>query len=158
MEQIIDRYWPIWVTDVTPGIAHNPASAGVISREVITALAKRGAAPLSAEIMVKPGLLSGPKATRHSNKGDAPAEQEWLSLPKSLRAPMAILKDERTAELIYRLKEVDGSLHLALDLGYKRKSNRRLINMVVSAYRPVLSELLGRIANGVLTRVFRKLG
>jgi hypothetical protein len=160
MEQIIDRFWPMWVTDTLVGGSHEPALAGVLSRDVIAALSGRGVAPESAEIMIKPGLFSGPKALRHAGAGDALSEAEWLSLPQLLRRPEAVLVDEQTGALLYMLPADADRPQLAVRLDYKTRLGRKTLvtNMVVSAYRSAIADIRSRASSGLLTLLMGKIG
>lgn len=153
MQGIIERHWPLWLADVQTKARHEPGLVGVLSRETIGALTSRGVAPASAEIMVNPGLLVGPKATRHDYAGDALLPEDWLALPQLLRRPTAVLIDSRTGRLIFVLRPTNGQApQLALALDYRTRIRREtvLTNSVVSAYRPLTMTLLQRIASGGL--------
>lgn len=79
----IDHGWNDWVTKALAGEAQRPGLVATISNEVLSALEKAGLPlPASAEVMVRPGLLHGPKAIRHGHKGDALEE----ALAQSARA------------------------------------------------------------------------
>ncbi len=149
---LIDRAWPIWVADVVAGGSHNPGLAGTLDRALVRKLETMDLAPASAEIMLRPGLIRGPKATRHERKGDALSEAVWLSLPARLRNPQAVLLDTRSGRLLYLLRSEDERLpQLALALDYKvRKPRKTIVNLVVSAYRPKIAELKRRLAGGRL--------
>jgi len=160
MSEIIDRYWPTWVADTLVGGSHEPALAGVLSRDVIAALTGRGVAPESAEIMIKPGLVTGPKALRHAGSGDALSEAEWLSLPRLLRRPDAVLLDQQTGALLYLLPADAGRPQLAIRLDYKTRLGRKAVvtNMVVSAYRAAIADARARVSSGILSLLLGKVG
>lgn len=160
MENIIDRSWPTWVADILVGGKHEPALAGVLSRDVISALEAKGIAPLSSEILMKPGLISGPKATRHKTSGDALSDEDWLTIPNLLRRPDAVLLDQSSGAIVYLLPKSGSRPQLAVWLDYRMKIKRVVVtsNMVVSAYRPNSSEISRRIASGDLLLLLGSIG
>jgi hypothetical protein len=151
---IIDRAWPMWIAAIKEERNHHaPALAGSLRPAVIKDLETRGRAPVSAEIMVKPGLVVGPKANRHATKGDAFTEHEWLTLPSRLREPIAILFDPRTGRLLYVLPGDDGASQMVVALDYWEKGRdreRRQMNLARSAYHPVMRTLRDRVRAGQL--------
>lgn len=158
LQSIIQRAWPTWVADTTLKGSHEPGLAGIMSRELITALGEKGIAPASAEIMVKPGLLLGPKALRHANVGDALTPQQWLMLPELLKSPKAVLIDNQSGNLLLLLggDSVDGQLAIALD--YVLKKPKSTVNLAISAYRPKPDALLNRMVSGLITLILGSLG
>ena len=142
------------------GGTHEPALAGVLSRDLIAALGRRNIAPSSAEIMLKPGLIIGRKATRHEGSGDALSEADWLMIPQLLRRPDAVLLDKNSGALLYLLPKSENRPQLAVSLGYRMKIRRVVMtsNMVVSAYLPKEAELLRRLASGALSLIFGRVG
>lgn len=161
IEGLIDRAWPLWVADTLVKGSHTPGVVGVLQRDVIEALAERNVAPASAEMMVQPGILIGPKAARHELAGDALTPMQWLILPRLIRRPAAVLLDEGSGNLIYLLGESDGKTpQLAVALDYRLRRNRKTLttNTVVSAYVPSPGSILGRIAGGLLTLILGSVG
>tara|TARA_R110002094_G_scaffold172796_1_gene154228 strand:+ start:1216 stop:1578 length:363 start_codon:yes stop_codon:yes gene_type:complete len=61
LDAVIDRHWPLWVTETRAGLRHQPALAGALSDELPTALAGRGFAPGSSEIVVRPRRSTRPQ-------------------------------------------------------------------------------------------------
>lgn len=154
---LVSDRWRLWVaTTIADEGRAKPAMVGVIGSDVIEALSTRDIAVRSAEIMVRPGLVAGPKATRHLAKGDALTPDEWMQLPLYLRAPKAVLIDTDTGRLIYLLDMPDRDAQLAVHLDYLKKGE--VTNMVVSAYHPVLEEIRRRVSNGGLRLLVGLLG
>lgn len=149
---LIERVWRHWVTTTREGTDHDPGLVGVLSPEIVAALQARGIAPATAAVAVKPGLLVGPKAKRHEAVGDAIAETTWLGLTRQLLQPKAVLFDEKSQRLIYILDQ-DGGAQLAVAIDYPFTVDRKkgVTNMVVSAYRPKLQNILERVVSGALT-------
>lgn len=159
MADIIDRSWPMWVADIEARGSHEPGLAGVLGHDLIEALAAGGRAPVSAEIMVKPGLLVGPKALRHEFAGDALTSEQWVRLPALLRQPRAAMIDNRTGKLILLLGAPDRGAQVAVSLDYfVKKPTKGLINLVISAYRPELGALRNRLAADMLQLLLGKIG
>ncbi|RUS64880.1 hypothetical protein EGN72_02495 [Pseudorhodobacter sp. E13] len=162
MAGTIDRYWPIWLVEAETGKRSQPGLVGVLSQDVLLGLRQRNITAETAELLINPGLVAGPKARRHANAGDALTSSEWLLLPQLLRAPLAVLLDERTGRLIYLMQTgVDGrGPQLAVALDYRTRINRETstANIIVSAYRPLQADILGRLAGGLLSLVTGKVG
>lgn len=160
LDGIIDRHWPVWLADTMVRGRHEPGLAGVLSRDLIAALAARGSAPASAEIMVNPGLVRGPKADRHEAAGDAFSAADWLALPKLIRRATAVLIDNRTGKLILILPGDDRVPQLAIELDSKtgRQAGTGTWNLVTSAYRVRPSDLIGRLSGGLLALILGQLG
>jgi hypothetical protein len=162
MADRIDAHWPGWVTDTVAGTSHEPALVGVIGRDVIEALARRGVTPVSSEMMIKPGLLVGPKARRHADAGNALTPEQWQDLPQRIRAPVAVLLDKKSGALIYILPGDATVPQLALRVDYlaRRKPGEKdvMLNMIVSAFNVRRADLLGRIAGGLIALLTGGLG
>lgn len=157
LQGIIERAWPTWVADTMVRGSHEPGLAGVMSRALISALDARGISPASAEIMVKPGLLMGPKAARHEGGGNDLSIAEWLSLPERLRTPTAVYRDIRTQRLIFVAgdqSQVSSQLAVAMDYRIKIDRKKSIMNMVVSAYAPKPEDIRARIIAGDLELIF----
>ncbi|PWE28978.1 hypothetical protein C4N9_09165 [Pararhodobacter marinus] len=110
---------------------------------------------------MRPGVLRGPKATRHEAAGDALTPEQWEALPRLLRNPAAVFVDNRTGSLVYVLKDArDARPQLAVRIDYTLRQNRetRVLNAIVSAYRANPSSLAARLAGGVLELIFGAFG
>jgi len=162
MTGIIDRYWPLWLAEAETGKRSQPGLVGVLSQDVLSRLRQRNIAAETTELLVNPGLVSGPRARRHANAGDALTPSEWLLLPQLLRAPLAVLLDESTGRLIYLLQTGENGRgpQLAVALDYRTRINReaRTANAVVSAYKLLQTDILGRLAGGLLSLLLGKVG
>lgn len=152
----IDAAWSNWVTEtIATGGRTRPGLAGVLGADVIDALERRTIAPLTAEVQVRPGLLAGPKATRHELAGNALAVEDWTSLPERLRSPLAVLLDKDSGNLLYILPARAGRAQIAITLDYRMKGSEGAVstNMIISAYRPVIAEVMRRLSSGTLELV-----
>ena len=149
---LIDQAWPRWLAEARTEPDHSAGLAGALSVEVIAALQGRGIAPASAEILVSPGLLRGPKADRHKAKGDHLSDDEWQSLPSALRKPQLVLLDTESGRLIYILgsEGVTPQLAVRLDYWQRTRGGRKVANMIVSAYRVDMADIRRRIKSGAL--------
>jgi hypothetical protein len=156
----IDRAWADWVPRALAGDMTEAQLAGVLGREVVEALEARGRAPSTADIMVPPSLLSGPKARRHETAGDALSTEDWLALSQRLRVPSAVLLDERSGALLILLAGSERVPQLAVRLDYAtgKRTPGGVTNMVVSAYRPKVADILGRVAGGLLSLLLGAVG
>lgn len=162
LEGAIDRHWPAWIADTSAQASHDPGLVGVIRKDVIDALAARGIAPASSEIMIKPGLLVGRKAERHLGAGNALTELQWLNLPQVVRKPLAVYLDKKSGALLYILPGAGSLPQLALRIDYlasrKAREKEVLLNMIVSAFNVRRTDLAGRIAGGLLELLTGGLG
>lgn len=156
---LVDQSWRDWVGGDADS-TKRPHLVGVLSQEVIAALKARDALPVSAEIMMRAGLAHGDKARRHQKAGDDLSSVEWLTLPALLRDPLAVYVDTRSGALIYFLRSPDGLPQLAVRvdqaLGRRRKDGG-VTNMIVSAHRVDLVDILGRIKGGELEALVGRL-
>lgn len=153
LAQVVDAAWIKWVDDtLTVGGRAKPGLIGVISHDVIDSLAAKGIGPQTADMQVRPGLLAGPKATRHEAAGNALSPNDWVQLSERLRKPLAVLLDKKSGNLLYILSAQEGQSQIAVSLDYRVKGENGSLttNMVVSAYRPVIAEVLRRLSNDTL--------
>lgn len=145
--------WNQWVKETVDGTSHEPGFLGVLGQDVIEALGMRDMKPVTGSISVKPGLVAGPKAARHEKMGNALSDANWADLPDMIRTPLAVLRDEKTGKLLYVLPDETGVAQIAveLDFVYTAQRQKGVTNMVVSAYRAKLSDLIWRLARGEIT-------
>lgn len=147
----IEKAWAAWIEETIEGRSHAPGLLGTVDPGDVRALADRGLAPKSAEVLVRPGLLRGPKARRHAEKGDALTRDDWRALPELFRRPRAVFLDLSSENLIYLLDAGDGAAQLAMNFQYVRKGDA--FNMVVSAYRVEIGSLRGRLSAGQIALI-----
>lgn len=159
LEGIIERHWPVWIADTLVGGRHDPGLVGFLSRGVTSALAERGIAPASAEVMLRPGLVVGPKADRHESAGNALSPEQWLTLPRLFRNAQAIYLDRKTGALVYVLPGEGRQPQLAVRVDYltkvRRSEDPSLLNMVVSAFLAKVDDILGRSRGGLLELIWK---
>ncbi|HWO99182.1 MAG TPA: phage minor head protein [Methylococcus sp.] len=139
-----------WLDEVRTGRRHDSALVGTLHRYDVAELIVRGYSPESAEILVKPGLILGPKAKRHADAGDALSDSQWDTLPERLLDPIAVLFDRKNGSLIYVLPGEDRAPQLAIRTDVQFKKPKTTSNLIVSAYRPKMDDLRQRIARGDL--------
>lgn len=153
LEAIVSKAWPVWLSEAEAGRQSRPGLAGVLFREVIEALGSVDRAPRTADVLVSPGLVTGAKARRHLQAGDALTAEDWQSLPSLLRRPQAVALDLRSGKLLYVLAGEDRAPQLAVEIDQllgKSGDDRAIANLVVSAYRPRLADLRARIKGGLI--------
>lgn len=108
-------------------------------------------APVSAEIAIQDRLILGPKEHRHQGRlRDGLSAAEWRRLPELLEHPAQVLYDTRSGHLLY---VGDGALAtekltVEFDFRVDKKLDKRA-NLIVSAYRQRLADILGSIKGGV---------
>jgi len=106
--------------------------------------------PETAEIGIASGVIAGPKALRHATRGDALPRQVWENLPEMIADPLAVLYDRKRGTLLYVLPEPSARRpQVVVEFDFLRKAKTGM-NMIVSAYRPLLDDLRSRIANGTV--------
>jgi hypothetical protein len=128
------------------------AIAGAIEPEILDWLqANQGVIPASAEIAVQDSLLVGKKAQRHEAAGDALTEEEWRGLFDALASPLQVLYDVNSGKLLYVLPAADGRAQkLAVEFDFQVKKRDGVLNMIVSAFKPLLEKIEGGIVGGLL--------
>lgn len=154
MAGIIERHWPTWVADTMVGGRREPGLVGVLPKGVTAALAQRGVAPASAEVMVGPGLVSGPQATRTEAAGDALSPAQWLTLPQLFRDARSVYLERKTGALVYILGGDGQTPHLAVRVEYLTPAGRSGspagLNLVAAAVATKSDEILARARGGLL--------
>ncbi|OON62295.1 hypothetical protein B0920_02110 [Massilia sp. KIM] len=128
------------------------AIVGAIAPDILDWLEdNKGIVPASAEIAVQDGLLVGKKAQRHEAAGDALTPEEWLDLFDALANPLQVLYDVNSGKLLYVLPAGDGRAQkLAVEFDFQIKKRDGLLNMIVSAFKPLLDKIEGGIVGGLL--------
>ncbi|MFZ5749908.1 MAG: phage minor head protein [Pseudomonadota bacterium] len=149
---LVDAGWQAWLIDILSRRRHEPGLVGVIDKKDLQQLAKRGLVPVSSTIMMKPGLIDGPKSRRHAAKGDALTESDLRGLSEALRDPAAVLIDNRTGKVLYLLRGQGGMPQIVVELDVQTRLHEApvTVNMVVSAYRVQTGDIAGRIKGGAL--------
>lgn len=151
VEDLIADRWPAWVDDTRDGRNHEPGLVGHLSLQVLEALpTRKGIAPEGAEILVRPGLVRGTKARRHKRRGDALSSGDWKDLPRLIARPSAVLWDERNGTVIYLLPGSERRPQIAIEINAPIKRGP-IGNSVVSAYKPRLPDIRGRLKGKLLT-------
>ena len=128
------------------------AIVGAIEPEILAWLqVNKGIEPASAEIAVQDKLLVGKKAQRHDAAGDALTEEEWLNLFDALATPLQGLSDVNPGKLLYVWPAAAGRAQkLAVEFDFQVKKREGALNMIVSAFKPLLEKIEGAIVGGLL--------
>lgn len=128
------------------------AIVGAIEPKVLDWLqVNKGIMPASAEIAIQDKLLVGRKAQRHDAAGDALTDQEWRGLFDALAKPLQVLYDTNSGKLLYVLPAEDGRAQkLAVEFDFQVKKRDGMLNMIVSAFKPLLDKIEGGIVGGLL--------
>lgn len=150
---MIAEGWRERLAAIRAGEVQKPVLLGTIGTEDIAALESRGIAPASAEMMISPGVVAGPKAERHLAKGDALDDATWEALPELLRRPLATLYDVDSKRLMLVLKGTDRfpQIVVHLDMRLRHRKAEQTTNLIKSAYLADMRELRGRVINRKLT-------
>jgi SPP1 gp7 family putative phage head morphogenesis protein len=145
------RDWAQWLPAAQAGRAGRRLGwLGVVADSDLAHLHAAGIKPLTAEVMVRPGLVAGPKARRHEAARDALSDTDWQQLPQAwARGAQALLLDVRTGKLLWLLRGQAGRpAQLAMEVDFVQQRPKRTTNAVRSAYRVDSADLRGRIAGG----------
>lgn len=148
---LVERDWAGWIDDALAGRERNRLGwLGVISARDLAHLRAAGIAPQTAEVMVRPGLVRGPKADRHEDAGNAIAQDAWRALPALWRKPVALLLDLKSGNPLWLLPGADGRApQLAVEVDFvDKKSRRGATNAVKSAYLQDMAIVRRRVAAG----------
>jgi len=96
---------------LTPGakMGRETMSIGVMGAKELALAHKQGLNLKSGVIYVRHNLLSGDKAARHLNAGNALTAAEWQKLPQRLANPKMVLWDTDKRNVLYVLDSDDGS-------------------------------------------------
>ena len=123
---------------------------GTISSGLLDSLSAIDITPSTAEIAVNDSVVIGRKAIRHEAAGDALSSQEWLQIPDILASPEQVLFDTRSGHLLYIAASPDQShAKLAIEFDFLQKKTKGKINLIVSAYKAEIKDILGAIAGGI---------
>jgi hypothetical protein len=123
---------------------------GTISSQLLDSLSAIDITPSTAEIAVNDSVVIGKKAIRHEAAGDALSSQEWLQVPAILASPEQVLFDTRSGHLLYIAASSDQShVKLAIEFDFLQKKTKGKINLIVSAYKAEIKDILGAIAGGI---------
>ena len=134
LDAVVDRSWPVWLTEARTGRTNRPALLGVVDDPLRGALKQRDTNTASRS----PAILAPPAAVRI----DAPA---LTDLPARMRRPMAVLVDQASGDLIYVLTDSDGLPVLEARV---RAGDRA---SALDSLRPLdLGALISQLASGAL--------
>ncbi len=151
LRALVDRDWRNWLSLARSGEQRNRLGwLGVLTTTDLALLKAEGIDPVTAEVMVRPGLVKGPKADRHEKAGDAFQADQWQNLPELFARAEALLLDTRSRKPIYLLPGEPGRPQLAVKVDYRTGRPKRTMNVVVSAYRANLEDIQRRIESGGL--------
>jgi SPP1 gp7 family putative phage head morphogenesis protein len=144
------RDWAEWLPQAQAGRAgRRQGWLGVLSATDLAHLRAAGIRPLTAEVMVRPGVVHGPKARRHEAAGNALSASDWQQLPAAFaRGAQALLLDVKSGKLLWLLPGRRGEpAQLAMEVDFVLERPKRSTNAVKSAYRANLSDLRDRLRN-----------
>jgi len=145
------RDWQAWLPQAQAGRAGRRLGwLGVISPSDLAQLRTAGVDPVSVELMLRPGLVHGPKARRHEAAGNALSPEQWQTLPQAwARGAQALLLDVRSGKLLWLLRgEGARPAQLAVEVNFVTDRPKRTVNRVESAYLARADALGGRIRGG----------
>lgn len=147
VQPVLARHWPAYIADLEAGGTHELGIAGVLPANIVKAL---GGNLEDTRLFVRPGLVRGPKASRHLASGDALSEETWARLPALLTQPTAIYRDQVTGRLIYVIERGDEIIQIAIGLDQKARVRRETVKQhtVVSAFVIIKRNLEAKISSG----------
>lgn len=149
LNEMARRDWADWIDGAMNGKERNRLGwLGVISEADLLMLARQNVEPVTAEVMVRPGLVFGPKAKRHEAAGDALTPEQWRSLPRLFEQAVAVLLDVRSGKPLWVLPGDGRAPQLAMEVDFVTDKPKRTTNVVKSAYGVGVTELRQRLADG----------
>lgn len=147
---LVERDWSDWIGPVLAGQERNRLGwLGAITARDLAHLEAAGISPQTAEVMVGPGLIHGPKAKRHLDDGNALAEAQWRSLPALWRQAVALVIDMESGKPLWLLPGADGRTpQLAVEVDFVTGKPKRATNAVKSALLQRADVLDGKLRGG----------
>ncbi|MFN3594162.1 MAG: hypothetical protein ACK4TK_05705, partial [Thiobacillaceae bacterium] len=147
---LVERDWADWVDKALAGQERNRLGwLGAITARDLAHLQAAGISPQTAEVMVRPGLIHGPKAKRHLDDGNTLASEQWRGLPGLWRRAVALLVDTKSGKPLWLLPGADGRTpQLAVEVDFATGRPKRVTNAAVSAYTVTLQEMKNRLDAG----------
>ncbi|MCX8016327.1 MAG: phage minor head protein [Rhodocyclaceae bacterium] len=147
---LVERDWAGWIDAALAGKERNRLGwLGVISPRDLAHLMSAGIEPQTAEVMVRPGLVHGPKAKRHEDDGNALTDAQWRGLPALWRRAVALILDMESGKPLWLLPGADGRTpQLAVEVGFVTGRPKRTTNAAVSAYTVTLADMKNRLRAG----------
>lgn len=127
---------------------------GVLKPQVLDFLRKNNLRmPTSANIHIRSGIITGPKAERHQKKNNALSPEEWKTLPADLKNPLNIYYDTNSNHIIYIVKsEVHRGSQFTVEIDYRGLQSGGG-NMIVSAYKTLFKDFDMRIKRGDVIKI-----
>ncbi|MFN4263057.1 MAG: hypothetical protein ACK4IT_05430 [Thioalkalivibrionaceae bacterium] len=149
---LVEREWRGWVEAALAGKERNRLGwLGAITARDLAHLQAAGIAPQTAELMVRPGLLYGPKAKRHLDDGNAITPEQWRGLPALWRKAVALLLDMESGKPLWLLPGADGRTpQLAVEVDFADKTQKPALttDAVKSAFIQRADVLDGKLRGG----------
>ncbi len=144
---LVERDWAGWIDAAIDGKERNRLGwLGVISPRDLAHLMAAGIEPQTAEVMVRPGLVHGPKAKRHEDDGNALDEAQWRGLPALWRRAVALILDMESGKPLWLLPGADGRTpQLAVEVDFVTGRPKRTTNAVKSAFLQRADVLDGKL-------------
>ncbi len=149
LKEIQKERWSQWLAQVRSGIDRNALGMlGVVTMDDLSLLASERVVPLTAEVMVRPGIVSGPKADRHALENDALTSEQWENLPELFEQAKALLFDKKSGKPLWLLPGDGRVPQLAVEVDFVTKKPKQTVNAVVSAKTYAVEEIKARIKGG----------
>jgi len=149
LKEIQKERWSQWLAQVRSGIDRNALGMlGVVTMADLSLLASERVVPLTAEVMVRPGIVSGPKADRHALEKDALTSEQWENLPELFEQAKALLFDKKSGKPLWLLPGDGRVPQLAVEVDFVTKKPKQTVNAVVSAKTYAVEDIKARIKGG----------
>ena len=144
---LVERDWAGWIDAALDGKERNRLGwLGVISPRDLAHLMSAGIEPQTAEVMVRPGLVHGPKAKRHEDDGNALTDAQWRDLPALWRRAVALILDMESGKPLWLLPGADGRTpQLAVEVDFVTGRPKRTTNAVKSVFLQRADVLDGKL-------------
>lgn len=144
---LVERDWAGWIDAALDGKERNRLGwLGLISPRDLAHLMSAGIEPQTAEVMVRPGLVHGPKAKRHEDDGNALTDAQWRDLPALWRRAVALILDMESVKPLWLLPGADGRTpQLAVEVDFVTGRPKRTTNAVKSVFLQRADVLDGKL-------------
>lgn len=157
MAALVERDWAQWIEPLLAHPSGEPLKTnrsgwlGAISALDLAHLRQAGIAPVSAEVMLRPGIVAGQKAARHARDGNAMSAEQWRALPALWRQAKALLLDVNSGKPLWILPGAGGrDAQLAVAVDFVTGRPKKRTNEVVSGYTVSRFDLKNRLRAGTV--------
>lgn len=123
------------------------STVGVLDLKAIRFLTTKNMAIDSPIITISDHLLTGKKAQRHSDAGNAATLEEWLELPALITQPSQVLWDESNQSVLWITPSLNSeNPKEVIKLSVRSRDG---VMQIVSIFKVSIDSILGNLKSGV---------